>query len=119
MDNRFTPLSDDEVLYVGSGRILMSNPTFKVGEFLDTLAQAISDREEEWSEDHEGWFSEGLDCDALRLNGGGWQRGRVRIRLEFSPSHIQESLPERSSARERVRLRAKTVDPDFDDFDDM
>ena len=53
LDPRFLPLDDDEVLYVPSGSILMSNPTFKVGEFLDSLAQTVSDRESEWSEDHE------------------------------------------------------------------
>jgi hypothetical protein len=100
MDNGFTPLNDDEVLFVDRGRVLMTNPTFKVSEFLDQLAQAVSDREGEWTEDNEAWFEDGCECEALRFNaGGGWQRGRVRIRLEFAPSKPQERLPERSSAR--------------------
>jgi hypothetical protein len=123
MSDRFVPLDDDEVLYVDVGRILMSNPTFKVGEFLDALAQAVSDREVDWSEDHEGWFSHGTECEALRLSSSGWQRGRVRIRLEFAPAKSQEQLPERSSwnggGRERLLFRARTVTEDeFEDFED-
>lgn len=99
MDNGFTPLSDDEVLFVERGRVLMSNPTFKVIEFLDALAQAISDREGDWTDENEAWFGDGLECEALRFSSGGWQRGKVRIRLEFMPLKPLEKLPERSSAR--------------------
>ncbi|NJN49239.1 MAG: KGK domain-containing protein [Alkalinema sp. RL_2_19] len=78
MSNPFVPLDDDEVVYISNGRILLDNPTFKVGELLDALAQLVSDREADWSEDHEAWFSEGSDCEVLRLSGSGWQRGRIR-----------------------------------------
>lgn len=85
MDNQFEAMDNDEVLYVSLGRVLMSNPTFKVGEFIDALAQAVSDRESDWNDDNEGWFSDGLACQALRFQRQGWQKGRVRIRLEFCP----------------------------------
>lgn len=110
--NDFQPLSDDEVLYVSLGRILMSNPTFKVGEFLDALAQAISDREDDWSDDHEGWFSDGSECEALRFGGQGWQRGRVRIRLEFAPDGPRPQLPERRTSHRRM----EKVEPRTDDI---
>ncbi|MBF2029028.1 MAG: KGK domain-containing protein [Oscillatoriales cyanobacterium C42_A2020_001] len=111
--NEFQPLSDDEVLYVSLGRVLMSNPTFKVGEFLDALAQAISDREDDWSDDNEGWFSDGLECEALRFNAQGWQRGRVRIRLEFAPDGPRPQLPERRTSHAR---RPEKIDPRTDDI---
>lgn len=120
MSNPFVPLDDDEVVFVRSGRILMDNPTFKVGELLDALAQIVSDREADWSEEHEAWFSEGSDCEVLRLGGSGWQRGRIRFRVEFSPDRTQERLPERSSApenrgRQRLRVQARSVgDDEFD-----
>lgn len=100
MDDDFALLNDNEVLHVTRGRILMSNPTFRVNEFLDALAQLISEQEVEWTEDSEGWFSQGLDCEALRLSNQGWQRGRVRIRLEFSPAPGPKLLPEGPSRRE-------------------
>lgn len=118
MDNGFTPLNDDEVLFVDRGRVLMANPTFKVIEFLDALAQAISDREGDWSEDNEGWFGEGLECEALRFVSGGWQRGKVRIRLEFMPLKPLEKLPERSTAKNSDSF-AKSSDPFGDSSTDF
>ncbi|MEX0269452.1 KGK domain-containing protein [Leptolyngbyaceae cyanobacterium UHCC 1019] len=99
--DEFQPLDNDEVLFVSLGRVLMANPTFKVGEFIDALAQAISDREEDWVEENEGWFNDGLDCQALRFSGQGWQRGRVRIRLEFLPDSPKARLPERRTEQPR------------------
>lgn len=120
MDNGFTPMNDDEVLFVDRGRVLMNNPTFKVSEFLDQLAQVVSDQSNDWSEDNEAWFEDGLECEALRFtSGAGWQRGKVRIRLEFAPLRPQERLPERSSARKpnplepeplTDRLRPRNID---------
>ncbi len=82
-----TPLSDDEVIHISVGRVLMSNPTFKVGEFLDALAQAVSEQQGEWSDECEDWFGDGARCEVLRLGNQGWQRGRIRIRLEFFPEN--------------------------------
>jgi hypothetical protein len=115
MDEQFQPLSDDEVLFVSVGRVLMTNPTFKVGEFLDALAQAISDREDDWVEENEGWFGEGLECEALRFGNRGWQRGRVRLRLEFCPD--QEPAPKLlDSRRSRDRRRPGEAEPRLDDI---
>jgi hypothetical protein len=97
-------LNNDEVLYVRSGSVLMSNGTFKAREFLDALAQLVSEREEEWSDEQEGWFNErGLNCEALRFGNQGWQRGRVRIRMEFIPDDSPKLLREAPPAqRERA-----------------
>lgn len=118
----FRVLNNDEVLYVNSGRVLMSNPTFKVGEFLDALAQLISEREEDWSDDKEGWFNEGLDCEALRFGNQGWQRGRVRLRLEFCNDaqpllpRADRRRPDRVKSREGVREDIY-AQPDYSDDD--
>lgn len=101
MDIEYGLLGDDEVLFVRSGRVLMSNPTFKVSEFLDALAQLVSEQEDEWSDEREGWFTErGQSCEVLRFGNQGWQRGRVRIRLEFCPDRPPKLLKESSSARD-------------------
>lgn len=114
MNNGFQPLNDDEVLYVNVGRVLMSNPTFKVGEFLDALAQAVHDFERDWIEENEGWFTDGLECEALRLQNQGWQRGRVRLRLEFCPDETRPKLldmPRRTTERRRPASADTPVDP--------
>lgn len=101
MDNEFGLLNDNEVLFVRTGRILMANPTFKVSEFLDALAQLISEQEEEWSDEREGWFTDrGQSCEVLRFGSQGWQRGRVRIRLEFCPERPPKLLREGSIRQE-------------------
>ena len=99
MDNDFGLLGDDEVIFVRSGRILMPNPTFKVSELLDSLAQAVSEREEDWTEESEGWFGAGLPCEVLRFGNQGWQRGRVRIRIEFCPEKQPKLLRDDSHRR--------------------
>lgn len=101
MDIEYGLLGDDEVLFVRSGRVLMSNPTFKVSEFLDALAQLVSEQEDEWSDEREGWFTaRGQGCEVLRFGNQGWQRGRVRIRLEFCPERPPKLLRESSSSRD-------------------
>jgi KGK domain len=103
MDRDSSLLSNDEVLYVRAGSVLMSNATFKASEFLDALAQLVSEREDEWSDDQEGWFNErGLNCEVLRFGNQGWQKGRVRIRMEFVPDESPKLLKEAPpSKRER------------------
>ncbi|MGG6295941.1 KGK domain-containing protein [Leptolyngbya sp. AN02str] len=124
MDRDYSLLSDDEVLHIRSGRILMPNATFKVSEFLDALAQVISEQEAEWSDECEGWFSTGLRCEALRLANQGWQRGRVRIRLEFYPEPqklLKEETPRHANRSERPAYRDEvytTVEPVYDEFND-
>jgi hypothetical protein len=101
MNNDFEMLNDDEVVFVRGRRVLMANPTFKVIEFLDALAQLVSEQEDEWTEDQEGWFSDrGAQCEVLRFGNQGWQRGRVRVRLEFCPDPPPKLLRESRSSRE-------------------
>jgi hypothetical protein len=116
MDEQFEPLNDDEVLFVSLGRVLMVNPTFKVGEFIDALAQAISDREADWSDENEGWFGEGLECEALRFNRGGWQRGKVRIRLEFCPDNSPPKLLDAAPRRTSEPRRPDRTNPRYEDI---
>ncbi|PSB13479.1 KGK domain-containing protein [filamentous cyanobacterium CCP2] len=101
MDNDFGMLNDDEVVFVRGDRVLMANPTFKVIEFLDALAQLVSEQEQDWTEDQEGWFTDrGAQCEVLRFGNQGWQRGRIRVRLEFCPDPPPKLLRESRSTRE-------------------
>lgn len=101
MDNDFGLLNDDEVVFVRGDRVLMANPTFKVIEFLDALAQLVSEQEQDWTEDQEGWFTDrGARCEVLRFGNQGWQRGRIRVRLEFCPDPQPKLLRESRSSEE-------------------
>lgn len=114
MDIEYGLLNDDEVLFIQSGRILMANPTFKVSEFLDALAQLISEQEGEWSDEREGWFTDrGQGCEVLRFGNQGWQRGRVRIRLEFCPERSPKLLRESPVARENEYREELSLREDY------
>jgi len=127
MDQDYTLLSDDEVLHVRIGRVLMPNSTFKVSEFLDALAQVVSEREADWVDECEDWFNnEGLRCEVLRFGNQGWQRGRVRIRLEFQPEPqklLKEQAPRRMGRTERAYRQdaypARVEEVPYEEFDDQ
>jgi hypothetical protein len=117
MDNDFGLLNNDEVLYVRSGSVLVPNATFKAGELLDALAQLVSEREDEWSDEQEGWFNErGLSCEVLRFGNQGWQKGRVRIRLEFIPDGPKLLREAPLEKRDRAPERAPERTPYQDDL---
>jgi len=125
MDHDYTPLNDDEVLHVRNGRVLMPNSTFKVSEFLDALAQVVSEREDGWMEECEDWFNnQGLRCEVLRFSNQGWQRGRVRIRVEFLPEPqklLKEQAPRRTNRPERAyrdAYPARVEEVPYEEFED-
>jgi hypothetical protein len=67
-------LNSDEVLSAPESA-LMFQSTFTVQEFLDMIQSQVLEAEK--------LFLEGLDCSVL-TPGQGWQKGKVKIRLEFS-----------------------------------
>lgn len=38
------------------------------------------------------WVGSGVECKILQCQGGGWKKGKVRIRLEFIPDEIESPL---------------------------
>ncbi|HEY9598850.1 MAG TPA: KGK domain-containing protein [Cyanophyceae cyanobacterium] len=92
MDNRFEPLATGEVLSVDeSVQILIGHRTFRAGEFSDALKTQIEYGISGWTSDKDAWFSEeGIPCEVLRFSSKGWQKGKVRIRLEFCPQESEE-----------------------------
>ncbi|MEH2280647.1 MAG: KGK domain-containing protein [Nostoc sp.] len=40
------------------------------------------------------WFGEGVSCRVLFATGGGWQKGRLSLRLEFIPN--EPEVPQQS-----------------------
>lgn len=39
------------------------------------------------------WVTDGVDCEVLLASGGGWQKGRVRLSLEFIPDTPDGARP--------------------------
>jgi len=89
MSNNFNQLEREDVVSVYSGQIFVNSRTFTVSEFITALMQIHKQKLGELTEDKEQWFREGLDCKILKPGAKSWQRGKVRISLEFEPEELE------------------------------
>jgi hypothetical protein len=94
VDNQFKPLNSGEVLSVNkSAQFIIGHSTFRVQEFMTAIReQLISHGFGSVSGDKAQWFSEeGIECEVLQFGSDGWQKGKVRLYLEFSPDEHNTS----------------------------
>jgi antitoxin component YwqK of YwqJK toxin-antitoxin module len=90
MSNEFERLEREDVISVYSGQILVTNRTFTVNEIIAALMPIVKEKSGNiWTEDKEQWFREGLDCKMLKPGAKSWQRGKVRLTLEFTPEDLE------------------------------
>ena len=120
MDNQFEPLSNGEVLSVDeSALVLIGHRTFRVGEFAEAIRDQLEGQVSGWSKQTDAWFSdEGIPCEVLRFSSMGWQKGKVRIHLEFCPQDIEEGHQQTSAKLdEKFHLGPATSTEDELDLD--
>lgn len=90
MNNNFENLTSEDVVSVYAGQILVTNRTFTVNEIILALMPIIKEKSgNTWTEDKEQWFRDGLDCKMLKPGAKSWQRGKVRLTLEFAPEVLE------------------------------
>jgi KGK domain len=87
MIDRFESLENGEVVSIQNDtQVLSGHRTFRVGELNDEIKNYLANAIDGWSEQKNGWFTDrGIDCEALRFGSNGWQKGRIRLCLEFCP----------------------------------
>jgi KGK domain len=87
MSDRFESLDGGEVVSVRDDQqVLSGHRTFRVGELSDAIKAQLASAISGWTEEKNGWFSErGIEGEALRFGSNGWQKGRIRLCLEFCP----------------------------------
>jgi KGK domain len=87
MIDRFESLENGEVISIQHDtQVLSGHRTFRVGELNDEIKNYLASAIDGWSEQKNGWFTaQGIDCEALRFGSNGWQKGRIRLCLEFCP----------------------------------
>jgi KGK domain len=87
MNDRFESLESGEVISVQHDiQVLSGHRTFRVGELNGAIESHLKSAIANWSEENNGWFTpQGIDCEALRFGSQGWQKGRIRLCLEFCP----------------------------------
>ncbi len=94
MNDRFEPLNRGEVVSVEQEtQVLNGQRTFKVDEFNAAIEAHLQKAIAGWNADASAWLSlEGVACEAFRFNSSGWQKGRIRLSLEFCPDEQQAQL---------------------------
>ena len=120
MDNQFEPLSNGEVLSVDeSALVLIGHRTFRVGEFAEALREQLEGQVSGWSKATDAWFSEeGIPCEVLRFSSMGWQKGKVRIHLEFCPLDFEEGNKQTTAKLDEFHLEAPTSTEDELDLEE-
>jgi KGK domain len=87
MTDRFESLEQGEVISVRHDRqVLSGHRTFRAVELSEAISSHLESAIADWNEEKKGWFSDrGIDCEALLFGSNGWQKGRIRVCLEFCP----------------------------------
>lgn len=82
-------LNENDVLSVdnSSGWVVTNNTTFKVDAFIAQMKSSVQGHEKPKNE----LFEQGISCEMLRP-GANWQKGKVKIRLEFCPDQPESPL---------------------------
>jgi KGK domain len=87
MKDRFESLESGEVVSIQHDKqVLIGHSTFRVGELNEAIKKQLESTIDGWSEDKSAWFDpNGIECEALRFGSAGWQKGRIRLCLQFCP----------------------------------
>jgi hypothetical protein len=78
-------LNDDDVVHMDPGQSMLSTPTFKV----EQLKERFRSYKNHLHPAIEEWVGEGIRCEILR-SGKGWQKGKVRLQVQFIPNEPDE-----------------------------
>ncbi|MBD1868192.1 KGK domain-containing protein [Cyanobacteria bacterium FACHB-471] len=76
---------------------LICNNTFKVVELLRAMQKSTGQSD--------AWFYEGVECEVLGLTQG-WQKGKVRLSLEFCPD--EPELTDISGSSDEASFQAES-----------
>jgi hypothetical protein len=95
MSDRFNPLDSGEVISIQKdSQVLVGHRIFRVSELNDAIANHIKSAVDTWTEDKSNWFNtQGIDCEALKFGSTAWQKGKIRLCLEFCPDDANTSAP--------------------------
>jgi KGK domain len=104
MSDRFESLESGEVVSIQhETQVLSGHRTFRSGELNDAIKSYVEQAIAGWSEDKNDWFTDrGIDCEALRFGSKGWQKGRIRLSLEFCPDEPEMPALSASSSQTPV-----------------
>lgn len=102
MNYGFVPLNKNDVVSVNfdGDENFFSHPTFKVSDIIakinESLTYGISDEEKEQL------LGKGINCEVLKSGYEGWQKGRIRLNVEFYPDEPESPLDELRQQLEQI-----------------
>jgi hypothetical protein len=110
MSDRFESLESGEVVSIQhETQVLSGHRTFRSGELNDAIKNYVEQAIAEWSEEKNDWFTDrGIDCEALRFGSKGWQKGRIRLSLEFCPD--EPEMPALSASNNQTPVTTYFTD---------
>jgi hypothetical protein len=111
MSDRFESLESGEVVSIQhETQVLSGHRTFRSGELNDAIRSYVEQAIAGWSEEKNDWFTDrGIDCEALRFGSKGWQKGRIRLSLEFCPD--EPEMPALSASNSQTPVTTYFTDP--------
>jgi hypothetical protein len=91
--------SENSVIQInvkGNAMFFLSTKLFKIGELWEQMKKQMTYGQHDcppFSKDESrSLFYEGIDCDFLGLGNKEWQKGRLRLKLEFIPEQTEENI---------------------------
>lgn len=111
MNNNFESLEHEDVVSVYTGQIFVTGRTFTVVEFITAMMQATKKQLGDLTDGRETWFGEGMECKILKPGAKSWQRGKIRLTLEFTPENLDVA-----EANECNGLQHSKIDSPLDDI---
>ena len=78
--------SQEDVVSVYDNEIFVKNRTFTLNEFLTEMKKAL---QTQLTEERENCLTNGINCKILKPGAKSWQRGKVRITIEFEPENLE------------------------------
>ncbi|MGB3514206.1 MAG: KGK domain-containing protein [Microcoleaceae cyanobacterium] len=93
-------LTQEDVVSVYGNEIFVKNRTFTVNEFLTEMKKAL---QAQLTEGKENWLTNGIDCKILKPGAKSWQRGKVKITLEFEPENLEVKESDKNNELEENR----------------
>ena len=90
MSNIFNPLEQDEIVSIdNSAKILLPHTTFKVSELVKAALEVFKTKDNisvtGWTEEKAKWASDGVKGEVLKYGAKSWQKGKLRLTIEFCP----------------------------------
>ncbi|MEB3828834.1 KGK domain-containing protein [Phormidium sp. CCY1219] len=113
-ERHYEPLHKEEILSIQEdSKILIPHTTFKVEELIKAAINIIKNSDnvarQNWNEEKAKWALEGVKGEVLKFGAKGWQKGKLRLTIEFCPTEAEPTEPE--SPLDEIRQKIREENP--------